>query len=67
MLTLAASTRVFLHRGVVDHLHMIVSPIILGGGVRLWDGQEGLETRFAHEATGSPSGVVHHVFTRRPR
>ena len=59
--------REFLDADLVDHLHVVVVPIILGRGVRLWDGQEGLEERFDVEATASPSGVVHYVFTRRPR
>jgi dihydrofolate reductase len=59
--------REFLEADLVDHLHVVVAPIVLGRGVRLWDGQEGLEERFDVETTASPSGVVHHVFTRRPR
>jgi dihydrofolate reductase len=57
--------REFLDADLVDHLHIVVSPIVLGRGIRLWDGQEGLEDRFDIETTASPSGVVHHVFTRR--
>jgi len=56
--------REFLDADLVDHLHVVVSPVVLGRGVRLWDGQEGLEQRFDIEATASPSGAVHHVFTR---
>jgi dihydrofolate reductase len=59
--------REFLEADLVDHMHLVVSPIILGRGVRLWDGQEGLEHRFDVETTPSPSGVVHYVFTRRKR
>ncbi len=57
--------RTFLQADLVDHLHVVVVPILLGRGVRLWDGLEGLEERFDVETTASPSGVVHHVFTRR--
>lgn len=57
--------REFLEADLVDELHVVVVPIILGRGVRLWDGQEGLEQRFDVATTASPSGVVHHVFTRR--
>ena len=46
-------------------MHLVQVPIVLGRGVRLWDGLEGLEGRFDVETTASPSGVVHHVFTRR--
>jgi dihydrofolate reductase len=59
--------RQFLAADLVDHLHVVVSPIILGRGERLWDGLEGMEERFDVETTASPSGVVHHVFTRKPR
>jgi dihydrofolate reductase len=60
----ATVVREFLDADLVDHLHIVVSPVVLGRGVRLWDGQEGLEERFDIETTASPSGVVHHVFTR---
>jgi dihydrofolate reductase len=56
--------REFLAADLVDYLHIVVSPIVLGRGVRLWDGLEGLERRFDVEVTASPSGVVHYVFTR---
>ena len=57
--------RQFLQADLVDHLHLVVVPIVLGRGVRLWDGLEGIEANFDVEATPSPSGVVHYVFTRR--
>jgi dihydrofolate reductase len=59
--------RSFLDADLVDHLHIVVVPIVLGRGVRLWDGLEGLEDRFDVEVTASPSGVVHYVFTRHQR
>jgi dihydrofolate reductase len=58
------TVREFLDADLVDHLHLVVVPIVLGRGVRIWDGQEGLEQRFAIETTASPSGVVHQVLTR---
>lgn len=57
--------REFLQADLVDHLHLVVVPIVLGRGVRLWDGLEGIEAGFEIEATASPSGVVHYVWTRR--
>ena len=33
-------------------------------GVRLWDGLEGLDSDYVIEATSSPSGVTHLMFTR---
>ncbi len=63
----ATVVREFLQADLVDHLHVVVVPIILGRGERLWDDLEGLEERFLVEVAASPSGVVHYVFTRLPR
>jgi len=57
--------RSFLAAGLIDHMHVTVVPILLGRGVRLWDGLEGLERDYVTEATSSPSGVTHVTFTRR--
>jgi len=38
---------------------IVVVPILLGRGVRLWDGLEGLEQDYRIETTSSPSGVTH--------
>lgn len=59
------TVRAFLEADLVDLLHVVVVPVVLGRGVRLWDGLEGLEDRFDIETTASPSGVVHQVWTRR--
>jgi dihydrofolate reductase len=59
--------REFLAADLIDHLHLVEVPIVLGRGERLWDGLEGLQTRFAQEAVVSPSGVVHRILTRLPR
>lgn len=56
--------RSFLAAGLVDHMHVVVVPILLGRGVRLWDGLEGLENDFDIENVSSPSGVTHLTFTR---
>jgi dihydrofolate reductase len=56
--------RDFLAAGLVDHMHIVVVPILLGRGVRLWDGLEGLEKDYHVEAISSPSGVTHVTFTR---
>jgi dihydrofolate reductase len=56
--------RDFLAAGLVDYMHTVLVPILLGRGVRLWDGLEGLEKDYMVEATSSPSGVTHVTFTR---
>jgi dihydrofolate reductase len=60
----AAVIRDFLAAGLVDHLHAVVVPILLGRGSRLWDGLEGLESDYAIESISSPSGVTHVTLTR---
>jgi dihydrofolate reductase len=59
------TVRDFLAADLIDVLHVVQVPILLGRGVRLWDGLEGLEGRFGVEAVSSPSGVTHLTFTRR--
>jgi dihydrofolate reductase len=56
--------REFLAAGLIDHMHIVVVPILLGRGVRLWDGLEGLEKDYDVEATSTPSGVTHVTFAR---
>ena len=56
--------RSFLAAGLVDFLHVVQVPILLGRGVRLWDGLEGLEQQYTVEAFTPPSGVIHLTFTR---
>lgn len=63
----ATTLREFLKADLIDDMHLVVAPILLGRGERLWDGLEGLETRFAIESVVSPSGVTHMTFARHPR
>jgi dihydrofolate reductase len=56
--------REFIAAGLVDHLHIVVVPILLGRGVRLWDGLEGLEERYDVEVVSTPGGVTHFTLTR---
>jgi dihydrofolate reductase len=58
------TVREFLSAGLVDHLHIVVVPILLGRGVPLWDGLEGVEKAYQVEASSAPSGVTHLTFTR---
>ncbi|MBB4017196.1 dihydrofolate reductase [Chelatococcus caeni] len=57
--------RDFLAARLIDHAHVAVVPILLGRGVRLWEGLEGLESDYQIEATSSPGGVTHMTFTRK--
>ncbi len=61
------SVREFLAAGLVDLLHIAQVPIVLGRGVRLWDGLEGLERDYSVESVTTPSGMTHITFTRSVR
>src|ERR1700681_1422188 len=60
-----STVRQFLAADLIDHMHIVIAPIVLGRGERLWDGLEGLEERFDVEAVSTPSGAPHVSFTRR--
>ena len=57
--------RDFLAADLIDTLHVVQVPILLGRGARLWDGLEGIEQRYNIEVVSSPSGVTHLTCTRR--
>lgn len=57
--------REFLAADLIDHLHVVQVPIVLGRGTSLWAGLEGLEERFEIEVVAAPSGVTHLTFRRR--
>jgi hypothetical protein len=57
--------REFLAAGLVDHMHVVQVPIVLGRGVRLWDGLEGLDEGYDIEVVSAPSGVTHLIFDRK--
>jgi dihydrofolate reductase len=46
----------FLQADLVDYLHIVLIPILLGRGIRLWDGLEGLQERYSVETVTVPSG-----------
>ncbi len=60
-----STVRQFLAADLVDYMHIVLVPIVLERGERVWDGMEGLERRFDVEALSTPSGVTHLTFTRR--
>ncbi|MHA6668250.1 dihydrofolate reductase family protein [Homoserinimonas sp. A447] len=60
----ASVAREYLRAGLVDRLHVAISPIVLGRGVRLWDDLRGLEREYAVTSEVADSGVVHVTFAR---
>ena len=61
----ATVIRDFVAAGLVDYLHLVQTPIVLGRGTRIWDGLEALEERYDIEAVSSPSGVTHLTLARK--
>ncbi|GGS17501.1 dihydrofolate reductase family protein [Streptomyces griseoviridis] len=59
------TVRQFLAAGLVDTLHVAVSPVRFGSGLRLWESPGELTDRYHLEVVPSPSGVTHHLFWRR--
>ena len=59
------TARDFLRAGLVDDLHLMVAPVVLGRGARLWDDLPGLDR--THEVTTevAESGTIHVTFTRQ--
>jgi len=58
------TAREFLLAGLVDDLHLMIAPIILGKGTRLWDGLSGLELTHGVRTEVAESGTIHVNFTR---
>lgn len=60
----AGVAREFLAAGLVDRLHVAITPIVLGRGVRLWDDLRELERDYTVTSEVAESGVVHVTFAR---
>jgi dihydrofolate reductase len=58
------TVRQFLQADLVDFMHLVVVPIVLGRGVALWDGLSDLQEQFVIESVTTPSGLTHQFFNR---
>lgn len=56
--------RDFLRAGLVDRLHVGITPILLGSGIRLWDDLRGLENDYRVTNETAESGTIHVTFRR---
>ncbi|MFF1875607.1 dihydrofolate reductase family protein, partial [Kitasatospora herbaricolor] len=54
----------FLRADLVDELHLMVAPIVLGRGLRLWDGVPSLDRTHTVTTEVAESGTIHVSFTR---
>jgi dihydrofolate reductase len=60
----ASIARDFLRAGLVDRMHVAITPIILGRGMRLWDDLRALERDYTVTSEVAESGVIHVTFAR---
>lgn len=56
--------RDYLKAGLVDRLHVAITPILLGRGIRLWDDLRGLENGYTVTSETAESGTIHLTFQR---
>ncbi|MEN2741028.1 dihydrofolate reductase family protein [Microbacterium sp. X-17] len=59
-----STARQFLLAGLVDRLHVMIAPVILGRGTLLWDDLRGLEDGYTVTTEVAESGVIHVTFAR---
>ena len=60
------TVREFLSVGLVDVMQVVLVPLVLGRGVSLWEGLEGLEDGYDVESIPSaPTGVMNLIFRRK--
>ncbi|MCU1576140.1 MAG: deaminase, partial [Leifsonia sp.] len=60
----ASVARDFLRAGLVDRVHVAITPIVLGRGVRLWDDLQALDRDYTVTSEVAESGVIHVTFAR---
>ncbi|UQU63239.1 dihydrofolate reductase family protein [Couchioplanes caeruleus] len=60
-----STARAFLRAGLVDDLHVMIAPILLGRGTRVWDDLHGLELTHQVKTEVAESGTIHVTFTRQ--
>ncbi|MDR2322446.1 MAG: dihydrofolate reductase family protein [Microbacterium sp.] len=58
------TVRSYLAAGLVDRLHVGITPILLGRGKNLWADLRGLESDYTVTSEVAESGVVHVTFAR---
>jgi len=54
--------RQYLRAGLIDHVHIHVVPVLLGGGARLFEDTGGARTRYALTRVVATPTVTHHRF-----
>lgn len=62
----AATVRQYLRAGLVDELHLVISPAVLGAGERLFDGIDLPGLGFSCTEHAATANAMHVVLTRSP-
>lgn len=60
-----STIRQFLQADLVDFMHLVTVPLVLGSGVSLWNGLAGMHERYDIEFVAAPSGQVHQFWHRK--
>ncbi|MFF7293846.1 dihydrofolate reductase family protein [Microbacterium sp. NPDC008134] len=60
----ATTVREYVRAGLVDELHVGITPVLTGSGIRLWDDLRALESGYSVSSETAESGVVHITFSR---
>jgi len=59
------TARDFLRAGLVDRLHVAIAPILIGGGLSLWESLRGLDRTHRVRTEVAESGTIHVTFERQ--
>ncbi|HMK62027.1 MAG TPA: dihydrofolate reductase family protein [Acidimicrobiales bacterium] len=62
----AATIREFLNAGLIDEMHVVIAPVLLGAGERLFDGLPTSVPTYTCSPLRCESGVAHAKLTRLP-
>ena len=60
-----STIRQFLHADLVDFMHLVTVPLVLGSGVSLWHGLDGVHQRFDIEFVVATGGQAHQFWNRK--
>lgn len=56
--------RQFLQADLVDFMHLVIQPLVLGRGISLWEGLDHIQRRFDIQSVATPDGRVHQFWNR---
>lgn len=58
----ATVVRDFLKAGLIDQRHVAINPMLLGRGIRIWEGLRERESGYAASSEVAQSGMIHVTF-----